>query len=673
MSSRAGLTPVVRTAEDLTLDTLRAWLADVVAEPAGADGAFTLLAGFACHCLRARLDDTWAGRSTFPLLDGPRMLELPLEQRNDGPWVAGPIDDLRVPAPMEYQLDFGAGGLRVAIHSRWSWWYEPGRPEHAALAGALGRLVARGWTPSEVPDAFRPAVAGPPYVARLTLTFLSARTFGENAVRSLLGLLERGVGPLAITGVEPADPYAAAALVAAHEPVTATLLVGGARVGPVELAATSLGDGSSALGFDLGGLGITPRLTARPALRALAELVGDAARVLSADVALVAAEPPTSLDPLDPAAPLVLAWARVSAAAVVEPLLAGAWSMDRAWDGSVLVVPNRPDPVGRDASSRRQAVRWIGESGNQRDAYRLGPALDDPDWEVRVGAMIAAVRLGARELARAVRRTPLPATSREGLDPGDRSLLHAVRQAVTAVLSGRAPHAPDHLVDRLQFGSSGGEDGLSLFLHALGRPLPAPVPRPPQLPDGVERFASEFVLRPAGLPLVWVPPVEHWLGEDGFENPIRRVTPPKGFSSPPCRWTVFARGRTPAAVAQPSARAPRCQRRTSGDGRARSRRPAISLGQRVRSRHGVAVGASAGGRRRPPVDSDRVRRGSPCGVRGTRPAPVCVEGSRGGSARAARAATSGPRRGLAPASGARIAIARTGAQHATRGGIHLTR
>jgi len=162
VSSRAGLTPVVRTAEDLTLDALRDWLADVVAEPAGADGAFTLLAGFACHCLRARLDDTWTGRSTFPLLDGPRMLELPLEQRSDGPWVAGPIDDLRVPAPMEYQLDFGAGGLRLAIHSRWSWWSEPGRPEHAALGGALGRLVARGWTPSEVPDAFRPAVAGPP-------------------------------------------------------------------------------------------------------------------------------------------------------------------------------------------------------------------------------------------------------------------------------------------------------------------------------------------------------------------------------------------------------------------------------------------------------------------------------------------------------------------------------
>ena len=61
-----------------------------------------------------------------------------------------------------------------------------------------------------------------------------------------------------------------------------------------------------------------------------------------------------------------------------------------------------------DARMRRQIVRWLGRDYHEANPgilETLRSALKDPDWEVRVSAIIVSARLRAQPLRAAVRET----------------------------------------------------------------------------------------------------------------------------------------------------------------------------------------------------------------------------------------------------------------------------
>lgn len=112
-------------------------------------------------------------------------------------------------------------------------------------------------------------------------------------------------------------------------------------------------------------------------------------------------------------------------------------------------VPGRSALFPRlgDAATRRAIVVALLDD---RDASPLDvapvlrAALNDPEWEVRVAAMLVTVRLGLRDLWPDVRAMDLPHTSRSGLDGARRDVLRAARKAALDLLADRPFDSFDH-------------------------------------------------------------------------------------------------------------------------------------------------------------------------------------------------------------------------------------
>lgn len=199
---------------------------------------------------------------------------------------------------------------------------------------------------------------------------------------------------------------------------------------------------------------------------------------------------------------------------------------------------------------RRQMLRWLAQdfdSANADMAKVLRTALADPDWEIRVTAMLVAARLGVRELVLNVRRMPLPQTSHEGLDREDRGLLLALQKAAVAELAdeafdeqvlapGAAPIGKQAMWVHLRRCVKGGEvsvDQASLWVRALTTPVPIAEDMLADMPVGIIREQGQWRLAVSGLELCWVAGIEHWLGEavDSLPspNPPRRLRFAPGF------------------------------------------------------------------------------------------------------------------------------------------------
>ncbi len=196
-----------------------------------------------------------------------------------------------------------------------------------------------------------------------------------------------------------------------------------------------------------------------------------------------------------------------------------------------------------DAALRRQILRWLMHDRRPLDAKLLAvlrSGLEDADGEVRVTAMLAAARLGARELLPAVRSVELPETSREGMGPLRRDLLRALRQAAVEHLSGTtSPARPgrEEMADRvrrLAAGSYGSPDEwVSLFVSSFTEPLALEGPGPEPVPDAIRAGEGQWGLARTGLALSWVAPIPHWLGgavdEPDAPMPVRHHVPKEGF------------------------------------------------------------------------------------------------------------------------------------------------
>lgn len=109
----------------------------------------------------------------------------------------------------------------------------------------------------------------------------------------------------------------------------------------------------------------------------------------------------------------------------------------RAPDRSAL-FPRLGDAAMRHAI----VVALLDDDASPRDiAPVLRAALADPEWEVRVAAMLVTARLGLRDLWPEVRAMELPGTS---LDRAHRDVLQAARKAALEILADRPFGAVDH-------------------------------------------------------------------------------------------------------------------------------------------------------------------------------------------------------------------------------------
>lgn len=195
------------------------------------------------------------------------------------------------------------------------------------------------------------------------------------------------------------------------------------------------------------------------------------------------------------------------------------------------------------APERRQIVRWMVHERVPADPpvlEVLRSALEDPDWEVRATALLAAGRLGAARLRSELNQLDLLTRLPAGLDAIDRGFFASARQAVLAILDGRVQEthlsaaaiaaypAQAHLARCILGQPVDRFDRTFLMVHALTTPLPEQFTAPPALPAA----AADELLR-LGIELAWVAPVKHWLGDDEkllrSPNPIRQWTPARGF------------------------------------------------------------------------------------------------------------------------------------------------
>lgn len=184
--------------------------------------------------------------------------------------------------------------------------------------------------------------------------------------------------------------------------------------------------------------------------------------------------------------------------------------------------------------ARRQELRWLMRepAAHPRVDGLLRAALRDADLEVRLTGALTAARLRAREVLPLLQSSDTPALLQEVDEPRERRFLEQLWYGVIRYLQerrnpgdtvpGRDPLRP---LWQLLAGELEVTDSASMLLHALSTPLETGV-GPTELPPGVVEEGGLYFLKRSGMPLQWVPPIEHWLGAPPH---VRRVRAPGFF------------------------------------------------------------------------------------------------------------------------------------------------
>ncbi|HEY9905491.1 MAG TPA: hypothetical protein V6D43_24180 [Candidatus Sericytochromatia bacterium] len=96
---------------------------------------------------RARIADEvpFANRQSFVLDSDRGKFKFPLERRNDGLWVYGPIEELFTEPPFNLSIRNEEGALTIKILIHWSLWTQPNSASYSALNQAISQIVAKGW------------------------------------------------------------------------------------------------------------------------------------------------------------------------------------------------------------------------------------------------------------------------------------------------------------------------------------------------------------------------------------------------------------------------------------------------------------------------------------------------------------------------------------------------
>ena len=199
-----------------------------------------------------------------------------------------------------------------------------------------------------------------------------------------------------------------------------------------------------------------------------------------------------------------------------------------------------------DVHQRRQTLRWMMhdfEKANPNIIAAVKTGLNDPDWEVRGTALLAAGRFDIRSLARDVERCQLPRVSRLGPVKIDRDILNGIKMSLLMQFQDKEfPDPPKEANERIMRSirlrkyvagrTDKIVDHLTRFIEALTIPLQTGSLPPDKLPSGVRSDGDDFILEGTEIRLCWVEAIEHRLGDDepnmSFPNPIRNITP-NGF------------------------------------------------------------------------------------------------------------------------------------------------
>jgi len=236
---------------------------------------------------------------------------------------------------------------------------------------------------------------------------------------------------------------------------------------------------------------------------------------------------------LEALAPRLLGLGSEQAQAALEALRTiGHWKEENPDKSSIFLLSGS-------SHNKLQILRWIGHGrreSNEHIEAVLRTAFDDVDWEVRVTALTIAARLRATALRRDVAGTRLPEDTADGVNLDERRMLRTIQLCAIELLEGAgmppaSDAAPttraamhDHLLRCIAGEPVHHHEKAFLYITSLATPLPDEVPAP-VLPAGISRTDDGFLLDALGLALCWIPPVEHWLGEElprmRVANPIR--------------------------------------------------------------------------------------------------------------------------------------------------------
>jgi len=126
----------------LTLQKLAHWLARAHAQQL-AEGYVPVLYGLEMHYTRARIIEYQ--KTYAELAFGPETYIIPVEKRQDGLWVSGPMRNTMINPPIKITIDNNDGRLTLSICVGWSPWTEAGSAEATLLTACLQDVGRQGW------------------------------------------------------------------------------------------------------------------------------------------------------------------------------------------------------------------------------------------------------------------------------------------------------------------------------------------------------------------------------------------------------------------------------------------------------------------------------------------------------------------------------------------------
>jgi hypothetical protein len=127
---------------ELTPQVLADWLARAHAQQLP-EGSVPVLYALHVYYTRARLLEYQ--EPCAELAFGPQTYTLPVEQRKDGLWVAGPMRRTMINPPIRWKLVNDSGRLDLEIEIGWSAWVETGSAEAELWLTCLQELEKQGW------------------------------------------------------------------------------------------------------------------------------------------------------------------------------------------------------------------------------------------------------------------------------------------------------------------------------------------------------------------------------------------------------------------------------------------------------------------------------------------------------------------------------------------------
>ncbi len=131
--------------DKLTLDAVLAWLGRAINQDCPGDqtvGWREVL--FRAARVRLPIGKDISG-DTLPLRDGAGVIEHPVERRDDGLWVSGPIWPRTLSAPIELSLTNETGLLTFDVRCNWSVWADEDAPGFPEILLALDKVRGLGW------------------------------------------------------------------------------------------------------------------------------------------------------------------------------------------------------------------------------------------------------------------------------------------------------------------------------------------------------------------------------------------------------------------------------------------------------------------------------------------------------------------------------------------------